>query len=461
MEHCLDGGVWAQREFGSARLGDKRRTQRLVRVASGAANAVGAALSSVCGKSGAQTVSRLLDCQETTLESVTKPHIVETRKRSSTCGRVLAIQDTTVLDFTTHSSVKGIGPVTTAEHSRGLLMHTVLCVSEDRVPLGILGLQIWARDVSVRGCAKDRRKRSVYEKESRKWLVGLKQAQQTIAEGQKLLVIGDRESDIYALFVAPRQPGVDLLVRVAHDRAVIDTEYGYMRDALKNSHIIGTHEVEIPRQGSRAKRLAKLDVRVARVSVQAPRNGRRDSSNCSVEVSLIWALERDAPEKVQPLDWTLLTTEVVDSHESAVEMLRCYSARWIIEEFHHVLKSGCNVEKMQFDTVDRLKPAVGVLAIVAWRIIHLTKQARSRPELDVGKVASKQEAAVLSKWLQSQGEKHCEIRTVRDFAIGLARLGGFQGRKSDGMPGTQTTWRGLRSLEILVQGYRLAAPHDL
>jgi hypothetical protein len=461
MEHCVDADVWALEEFGGARLGDARRTRRLVQIACGAAGSVGAALSSVCGKSGAQTVTRLFGREETTLESVTRPHVIQTRDRCAGQGRLLAIQDTTVLDFTAHSSIEGIGPVTTVEDSRGLLLHTVLCVSADRVPLGILGMQLWTRDPASRGCAKDRRNRPVSEKESRKWLVGLEQAQQATEADQRLLVVGDRESDVYALFVAPRRSGVDLLIRLAHNRAVVDDEYGYVREALEAASIVGTYEVEIPRQGSRPKRTAKLDVRVARVSLRAPRTGRKSVGSEPIEVCLVWALERDAPRAGQALDWTLLTTELVDSYELAVEMIRSYTARWVIEEFHRVLKSGCRVEQMQFDTVERLSPAVGILTIVAWRVLYLTKYARSDPESDVGKVASAEEVEVLSRWLQAKGEKSYVIYTLKEFNIAVARLGGFLGRKSDGMPGTKTTWQGLRSLEILVLGYRLAAQHEM
>ena len=461
MEYCCGAAVWAREEFGEARLGDARRSARLVRIASGAASAIGSALSSVCGKSGAQAISRLLSRDETTFESVTEPHAMQTRARCAGYGRVLAIQDTTALDFTSHGSVDGIGPITTSAHTRGLLMHSVLCVSEDKVALGLLGLQLWARDESSRGCAKDRRKRPVSEKESRKWLVGLEQAQQATNADQRLLVVGDRESDVYALFAAPRRVGVDLLIRLAHNRAVADDEYGCVRDALADAVVVGTYEVEIPRQGSRAKRNAKLDVRIARVSVRAPRCGKSDESVRSVEVSLVWASERDAPGDCQALDWTLLTTEAVDSYESAISMIRCYTVRWVIEEFHRVLKSGCRVEQMQFDTVERLKPAIGILAIVAWRVLHLSKYAQAEPESDAGDVASGEEIRIMSQWLRSQGETHYSIRTVRQFVIAVARLGGFLGRKSDGMPGTKTIWQGLRSLEMLVLGYRLAAQHEM
>lgn len=460
MEHSMDPGVWAEDEFGSAKLGDARRTRRLVAIASGAAGSVGSALSSVCGKSGAQTVSRLLDCAKTTVESVTQPHMEETRNRCAGSGRVLAIQDTTVLDFTNRASLEGIGPVTTARSSRGLLMHSVLAVNEDRVPLGLLGLQLWAREESSRGCARDRRKRPISEKESRKWLIGLKQAQQWTVADQEVLVVGDRESDIFALFAAPRRDGVELLVRLAHNRAVVDDEYSYVRDALIEASIVGVYEIEIPRQGSRPKRVAKLDIRIARVRLRAPANGKMRGAD-PIEVSLVWALERDAPSGCKALDWTLISTEMVDSYDLAVAMIRFYSARWVIEEFHRVLKSGCKVEQMQFDTLDRMKPAIGILAIVAWRVLRLTKEARSDPDSEASSVANAEEVEVLSRWLQAKGDRSYIIQTAKEFTIALARLGGFQGRKSDGMPGTKTIWQGLRNLEILVLGYRLAAQHEM
>lgn len=453
-------GSWARVEFGTARLGDARRTRRLVQIASGAASAVGAALSGVCGKSGAQTVSRLLDCSEATLESVTKPHVIETTKRCLGHGRVLAIQDTTVLDFSTHTSVEGIGPVSHLAHNRGLLMHSVLCVDENRVPLGIMGLQIWARKDSERGSAK-KVKRPALAKESRKWLIGLEQAQQLLSAAQRMLVVGDRESDLYALFVAPRRAGVDLLVRLAHNRNVVSDEYDSVREALASAIDLGTYEVEIPRQGSRPKRIARLGVRVARVRLSAPAWGRSSGMRADVDVSVVWARELQTPAVGKPLDWTLLTTEMVTSFETAVDMVRCYSARWVIEEFHRVLKSGCRVEQMQFDTVDRIKPAVGILAVVAWRVLYLTKYARSEPSPDVSVVASTDELEVMRRWLRLQGGKSTEIHTARDFYIAVARLGGFQGRKSDGMPGTKTTWQGLRNLEVLVLGYKLAAQHEM
>lgn len=458
MEQFGDAGLWAAREFGGADLGDARLTRRLVQIATGAASQVGCALSSVCGKSGSQAISRLLSKNATTAESVLEPHIERTRQRCAGLNRILAVQDTTALDFTGHTCTEGLGPITTAEHKQGLLMHSVLAVGPDKVPVGLLGLQVWARDESTRGCSTDRRKRKTCEKESNKWLVGLDQAQRSVPEDVRVLVVGDRESDVYALFAAPRRAGVDLLVRLAQDR-VVDDEHHRVRQSIADCGVVGVHRVEVPRQKGRAKRMANLELRVSLVNIRRPASVDKDLPE-SVDVYIVWATEKDAPPGADALDWLLLTTQRVEGLEQAVEMVEFYSMRWVVEEFHRVLKDGCKVERMQYNTVERLKPALAILCVVAWRVLRLTKQSRSAPDADVSEVASLQEVSVMNLWLKNKGE--CSpIRTVKAFTIAVARLGGFLGRKSDGMPGTKTIWQGLRNLEFLLLGHKLAAQQQM
>lgn len=454
--------AWAQKEFGGANLGDERRTLRLVKTVASVSARIGVAISGACGRAGALAVSRLFSRKETTLEAVVEPHIERTKERCMGDDRILAVQDTTILDYTSHKCTKGLGPVTTSQNSRGLLMHSVLAVSREGIPLGLLGTRVWARDEAARGSRTERHNRPVCEKESNKWLVGLEQAQRNTAKEQRLLVIGDRESDVYSLFVAPRRENVDLLVRVAHNRALAETaeEGEHLFSLLERSEKAGEYEVEVSRQGTRQARTAKLEVRIARVHLKSPRHGVDKHVKRQVEVSLIRALEREAPSGTVPLEWVLLCTESVGDLASAIEMIKAYTARWVIEEFHHVLKSGCRVEHIQFDTVEAMLPAIGILAVVAWRVLYLTKRVRHHPYMDAMEVADEDEITVLRGWLRAE-QKTQDIYTARDFTIAVAMLGGFLARKSDGMPGTKTVWQGLRNLEILVMGYRMATRAEM
>lgn len=451
------GLVFARYEFGNAELGDKRRVRRLVMIAAAMINRIGAAVSNACGPAGALAASRFFRRKEATHKAVLKPHIERTKERCEYYDRILAVQDTTILDYSTHRSTRGLGPVTTAEHSIGLLMHTVMAFSMEGTPLGILGQQIWAREESARGSRRERRKHPVSEKESNKWLSGLKQAQEGTCENQEVLVVGDRESDIYALFAASRRSNVELLVRIAHNRALAGEEKEQKRifDALERAEVVGEHEVEVPRQGTRQERKAALEVRVVRVRLKSPRNGVDKHSHGEIEVSLIRAQEKAGTDIEDPLDWILLCTERIEGLDSAIGMIRAYTRRWGIEEFHRVLKSGCKVERIQFNTAEAMLPVIAVLSGVAWRVLYLTKQARSSPETDASEVASEEEIEVLSRWLEMK-RKRAVIRTVKEFVRSLAMLGGFLGRKNDGEPGTKTIWQGLQNLEPLIIGYRIA-----
>jgi len=461
MEVCGEVDLWAIREFGDAELGDLRRTQRLVGIAAGMAKAPDGAISVSCGRSGAQAVSRLFGREEVDLESVLGPHIEQTKNRCQGKGRILAAQDTTSLDFSTHKSKQGLGPIATAQGSRGVHQHSVVMLTEHKTPLGLGGIQIWARDEDARGCAKDRRKRPICEKESNKWLVGLAQAEAAVPEGTELVVIGDRESDVFGLFVAERRPTTHLLVRYAHNRAVEDEEYSNVSEALQAAECVGAYQIRVPRKPGQAARDAWLDLRVCSVLLKPPRHRTPDIADKPVRVWIVQATEINVPERIEGVSWVLICTQPVTSLEGAVRAVREYASRWVIEEFHRVLKSGCNVERMQFESVDSLVPAIGLSSVVAWRILYMTKLSREEPEMDASTVACREEVEVLQMWLKAKREKKTEISTTRDFVRAVALLGGFMGRKSDGEPGTKVLWRGLRRLEDLLIGYRLATRQEI
>jgi len=448
---------WAVAEFGSCVLGDLRRTKRLVKIASGLSAAVGCAVSSCCGRAAAQLISRFFNQDEVTVESVLKSHIRQTAERCADMGLVIGVQDTTFLDFTGRKDLQeDLGPIGPAAASRGVLMHSVLAISPGRSVLGLLGMSIWARDPAEYGMGARRRSRLVGSKESGKWLDGLAQAEYALPECQPLLIVGDRESDVFALFAAPRRARTDLLVRANQNRAIVDEEFRLMREAIERAPVLGIYEVTIPRQGSRRTRVAKLEVRARQITVRPPRHKTRDVSDESLALYCVRARELDAGDGVEPLEWTLLTSMAVTDLSSACKMLEFYSVRWVIEEFHRVLKSGCRVERVQFETLDRLKPVIAVLSVIAWRVLALSKKVREEPDADASCICTETERVVMERWMLMKNEKRANIQTAEQFVWAVAVLGGFQGRKGDGHPGTKTLWQGLRRLQDLVVGYELA-----
>ena len=150
------------------------------------------------------------------------------------------------------------------------------------------------------------------------------------------------------------------------------------------------------------------------------------------------------------LEW-LLTTRPVESLDQALEIIAWYARRWTVEEFHKAWKTGCRAEQRQLEEADRLVPLLGALAIVAVRLLGL----RDAAQRDSGAPADVPETTIKILAAKLQRPAEC-FTTNRDFLHGVARLGGFLGRKSDGEPGWQTIWKGWFVLMILVEGYELA-----
>ena len=447
--------LWAAREFGNAELGDSRRTNRLVLIAEGLASNIGGAVSLCCGKMGAQLVSNFFNQEEVTVSSVLEPHIQETAKRCAGVARVFALQDTTTLNYSTHNALGGRGPIGAKAFDDGFIMHTVMAVTPDRTPLGVLGLNIWARNKEEHGKRERSRTRPIEEKESFKWLWGLMQAEAALPEDTPVVVIGDRESDLFALFACERRANTDILVRCCYNRSIHE-ESGYLFKALDRAAELGIYRIKIPRRENAPAREAVMKVSLAKVRINPPRERTVEKYVGPVVLTCVWVKEIDAPDGVAPVDWKLLTTLKVESFDDAVYAIKAYSCRWVIEEFHRVLKSGCKIERMQFETPERLFPAIAVLSVVAWRVLYLSKFGRENPEGPASLVSEPIEREVLGRWLRSQKDKSYIIVTVKDFVRGVAKLGGFMGRKSDGNPGTKVLWQGLRRLEDLVAGFILA-----
>ena len=452
----MDAGtalVWANSEFGFANFGDKRRAKRAVRMAADLIDSVGSSISTTCGRSGAQAVSRFFSCESVTEETTLSCHRLRSIERcKDVSGRILAIQDTTALDFSSHKSLKGLGPTSTGKSANGIMMHSVLLTDEQKVPLGVLGLQLWCRDIDKHGQRSERRSRSTMEKESSKWLWGLDQVKASLCSVDKeVVLIGDRESDLYDLFAAERSKNMHLLVRMCQNRTVeIDAEKSRLLDAIMKADVRGSYDFHVESQN----RTAHIVVKSCRVWMRPPKDRKLTNEN----MPCLWVVEVsevECPEDKERLHWVLLTTLDAGNLELARYVAECYSGRWSIEEFHRTLKSGCQVERLQFETLSRIRPAIAMLCVVAQQVMFLTKYARSHGEEPANRVCTEEERDTAEKWVVTFRYATYNIGSVRDYVRAIGFIGGFHGRKCDGEPGVKSIWQGIRDLNRLVAGRRM------
>jgi hypothetical protein len=306
-----------------------------------------------------------------------KPNDIRTAHQKSTVERVkrhsivLAIQDTTDLNFTNHASKQGVGPISSHSHVMGLKVHSVLGVSVWGVPQGMLHQQVWARNAQELGKRHRRRQRQTEDKESQRWLTALAATESAVPEEIELVSIADREADIYDLFAMARRKRSHLLIRGTHNRRV-NHEAKYLQTAIRQEPSWGELTIEVPRGDDRPSRQATLTMRFASLEIQPPRHHLKPTALEPLTVQVILAQQENPPVDSTPISWLLLTTLPVNCFDEAVQCVRWYSYRWLIERYHYVLKSGCRLEQLQLETRERIERALATYSIVGWRLLWLT-----------------------------------------------------------------------------------------
>jgi hypothetical protein len=287
---------WAEREFGGAKIYDNRLRNRLYELARDMYARPGTAIPEAMGGSMAKTKAayRFFDNERADLHSLLHGHIEATLDRVAEHNVVLAVQDTSSLNYTAHPLTTGLGPINTCKDSAlGMLLHPTLAVTLEGTPLGFLDVQCWARDPQEAGKKKDRLKKPIEDKESYRWLKSFMATTKAQAECQAtttLVNVGDRESDIYELFdafVHRTEAGPQLLVRADRARrrqacaAESDEELNELWETMGNRPVGGEYLLFVPGRGSRKAREAnaehavRCDLRGVRVEDALPRELRQ------------------------------------------------------------------------------------------------------------------------------------------------------------------------------------------
>jgi transposase-like protein/transposase Tn5 family protein len=445
---------WAEQELASVRLGDRRLDRRLSHLVRDLAARPEASVPQATGTwAGAKAAYRFWDNPRVDPSRIRAGHRDRLVQRLPSDDVVLALQDTTSFDFTTHPRTRGLGYLNHPKRF-GFLAHTVFCVSGQGVPLGVLHQQVWRRDPKHLGKRRQRRHKATAAKESRRWLRGLAATQRLLPATTRVVLVADREADFYDLLAAPRRPGVELLIR-AKQRRRVRHEARLLLPAVQAAAPLGTHTVEVQGRGGRPARQATLTLRVAQVALEPPSTHPRRRQLAAMPVTVVLAAEEAPPSGEKPLRWLLLTTRPVRSLEEAITVVTWYSRRWLIERYHFVLKSGCRLEALQLEEAARLQRALATYSIVAWRLLWLTYEARRRPDAPCTEVLTEEEWQVLHRQRQPRQALPERPPRLGEAVRWIAQLGGFLARTHDGEPGVKTLWRGLRRLQDLVTGSRL------
>ena len=447
---------WTEEEFGTVQWFDERLKQRLFTLAADFFAQPGELVPQASNGSAAKTKAayRFFKNSNVDMQTLLRPHIESTVERLRSHPVILAVQDSTTLNYTAHPP-EGVGPINTSQNSAvGLVLHDTMAFTPEGTPLGLLNVQCWARDGRQTGKKHRRHQLPIEEKESIKWLVSYR----AVAEAQKLcsdttlISVGDREADLYELFhEAIQDPdGPKLLIRAERTRNR-KVEQDDLWQRMNAEPVAGWLDVAVPRRASRPARTARLQIRFAQVVLMPPAR----SKLAPLSIWTVYAREVDhGAEVTEPIDWMLLSTVKTESFEDACERLSWYGRRWGIEVYHRTLKSGCRIEDRRLDDVHSLEACLAIDLVVAWRVYWLTMVGREKPETSCDQILSEQEWHVLSAW--ATGKIADIAPSVQQVMRWIGKLGGWLPRGKQDNPGTTCMWRGLARLPSIVQGYLLA-----
>lgn len=457
---------WAQATFGEVRLGNERRTERAVKLAAAIAREPNVSLPKQLGEPKEVKASyRFLQSAQVSYEALLRPHLMQTRAQCEQLPVVLLVQDTTELDYQAHRQTSGLGPIGNGRH-QGFLLQTVLAVEPTSGELlGIAQQEPFIRQPAPKGERYSERVQR--ERESQVW----ERAVQAIGAPPQDVVwvhVGDRYSDIYTLFLECLAQQTHFVIRAAQDRCV-DERVEEVAPALKRrkrkatdppqAHLFETvrswaacdqQDLEVPAEHERKARTARVAISYGQLRLLAP--DKREHLLPSMRVWVVRVWELDAPEGVEPLEWVLLTSLPVESVEPAWERVGWYRRRWIVEDYHQALKTGCRMEERQVRSYEGLRRLLGLLAPTAVRVLQLRTLARQQPERPAQEVLPSEVVQVVA--LKTGGE--AVGMTVEQCVKRIAQLGGYQGRRSDGPPGWKTLWHGWLKIQTLLEGVHLA-----
>jgi len=468
----LDGNQWAEHEFGDAPLGDARLSKRLVNIAQVKGESPGRAFGGAVNGDWPATKGyyRMIDQPEdsaVSMANILEPHRRRTVRRMTAQNTVLCIQDGSELNYTNLDQCTGLGVLKanqTGAKTKGMNLHSTFTVTTNGLPLGVLKSQCLSpkeKDIN------DKRKPSAIPIEEKKTFVWIEHHRDLVELSKempqtRLIDVCDREADFFELFDEQRRnPGVDLLVRASHNRNIKQEPFKLFT-AVRETAVQGRVRVPIPKESARPKkskqkvrkarpaRLADCAIRILHIKLPAPAYY---ADKEPVELCVVHALEENPPSGTDPVEWFLLTTINVVTSADAEQCLRWYTLRWRIEDWHRVLKSGCRIDDLANETAERLRRAIAINLVIAWRIMLMTLLGRETPELPAEILFSDIELRTLRAYAKKKGIKPPIL--LGEAVILVAKIGGYLNRKNDPPPGYQILWHGYLEFQYMCMGFAL------
>jgi len=434
-------------DFAGMNMGDKRLDKRLEKTVESMTEDTKSSILSSCGtKHDAKAFYTLLSNEKFSTEQIKEKGQKSTVERIMSSGvrEVLLPADWTDINLDGHEKTEGLGY--SSNHTRGVKVHSCLALTPEGTNLGVLTQAYETRESAKKEGSKGKKaRRPIEEKESYQWLETSREALEMLPGNVKGIILCDREGDFYEHYAEMLTLNASFVVRVIHDRNTVDGDYSVQQ--LRRTKACGEVEVAIPRdtRNNVSARTVKMEVAYCTVAIARPT---RTSKKIADSLTLNLVRITEIGNTVNPIEWFLATNLPIENAEDAMKIVGYYVHRWKIERFHYILKSGCQVEKIQQRTYERIIPVLFIYSVIAAFILAMTYFARSFPDAPCDVFLDDDEWKILYRLITrkpSPPDKPYSLKTAVDY---LGELGSFKHSPSNGGYGVKAIWQGLAKLFI-------------
>ena len=436
-------------DFSRMGFGDKRLDDRLEKTVEMLTKNSQSSILSGCGsKYDAKAFYALLSNDKFQQEEMNKKQQNATteRIRESGVSVVLLPQDTTDINLNGHKKTEGLGYC--SENVRGVKAHSCIALTAEGASLGLVYQQYETRETAKSELSKyEKSKRPIEEKESYRWIETSRKALEIMPEDVEPIIICDREGDFYELFAEMESINASYVIRLTHDRAVMEGNHSIQQ--IRRTKSCGEIEVSIPRdtRENRPARVAKMEVAYCSVAVARPQN---TDAKLPSHLTLNLVRVTEIGDTKEPIEWLLATNKAINNAEDAIIIVNYYVQRWKIERFHYILKSGCQVEKIQQRSYERIQPLLLIYSVIAAFILAMTYFARIVPDAPCNVFLDDDEWKILYRLITREKTPPKEPYSLKTAVAYLGELGSFRHTPSNGDYGVKAVWQGLTKLFIAI-----------
>ncbi|MDB4991365.1 MAG: putative transposase [Myxococcaceae bacterium] len=453
-------------EFSAAKLGDPRRTRRLMSVLDSAVRTAGGSLPQQSGgkSSVLEGTYRLLGNENIEPEQVLEAHQDRTADRAGLFDEIVVSHDTTSFEFKGESAREGLGLM--CGTGQGLYAHYSLAMSRSGEPLGVLGLRVWSRGPKPKVKRHPRDRGLDEDRESLRWHDAIHEVAERLEGKSRAIHVMDREADSYELLADLLEHEQRFVVRVCRDRLLGTGDPGgntHLYAAMAGTDVLLERELQLSRRSkpngakaqrinpARAGRLAALRVRAGSFEIARNRDLPLHLPDV-LHLNFVEVVEENSPEGQASVLWRLVTCEPIATAHDVAAVVDLYRMRWTIEEYFKAIKTGCNFEKLQLETGRALVMALAIYSAVAWRLLLVRWMQSERPDADAALVVNPTQLLLLERHMKKIRRPWPEQPTCRDVLLAIAAVGGHI--PNNGLPGWQVLGRGFHALLLMEVGWR-------